>query len=631
MLQRLTPGRCVCFVAAVVLVLMVTATSSAQYTEPNSYLNPSVTVTLGTAEYSTSLPNDTNVFQQAIDDVAAAGGGKVIVPRGTYEIATVHLKSNVHVVFDGHSTISINTTGISPTANLSLFQMGEAGRVDNVSVRSINSLTRFKLDRAVHRRVRAFRVADANNFLISNFDLADTRTSFSGISLGWESQFGDNPDGTARIATAGTVEHFRSSNAHYGYGAIQAQGSRSVLFKDIESIGGVALRLETGFKLLNEALARGDRMESSIDNVTAEGLSSYQGQGALLFSPHGMHQGSISAQNVESFGSEYAVLVEDGSLHRFTAEEIIDLDLTEGTWESIAIDGVDATFTAGPIETRWVHLNDYPGERHRNGTDPSVYRLPDTPAFYAHPYRGPSIAPVTNAFLGDPTVSITNINSHGFSYSPDQISDPFPASVRRQVTIAGTPLAGRLLGDINDDEIWTSEDLDLLFDGLGTVTQGGAYDLVNSDGIANMDDVAYWLRNIMGTEYGDADLDGRVSFLDIERIAANFNQAGDWADGDFNNDAIVDQLDLDILEDFYAPHEADAQLTFQEAVTLAGLTSAPVLLGDCNLDRVVNFLDIPHFIASLTSGIHQAEADIDENGTVNFLDIPPFIAILSVN
>ena len=53
------------------------------------------------------------------------------------------------------------------------------------------------------------------------------------------------------------------------------------------------------------------------------------------------------------------------------------------------------------------------------------------------------------------------------------------------------------------------------------------------------------------------------------------------------------------------------------------------LLGDVNLDGVVDFLDIAPFIAVLTSRDFQAEADVDESGAVDFLDIPGFIAILS--
>ena len=53
------------------------------------------------------------------------------------------------------------------------------------------------------------------------------------------------------------------------------------------------------------------------------------------------------------------------------------------------------------------------------------------------------------------------------------------------------------------------------------------------------------------------------------------------------------------------------------------------LLGDVNLDGTVDFLDISPFIAVLSGGIDQAEADCNEDGVVNFLDISPFISILS--
>lgn len=54
-----------------------------------------------------------------------------------------------------------------------------------------------------------------------------------------------------------------------------------------------------------------------------------------------------------------------------------------------------------------------------------------------------------------------------------------------------------------------------------------------------------------------------------------------------------------------------------------------ILLGDVNQDGSVDFLDISPFIAVLSGGTFQAEADCNEDGSVNFLDISPFIAILS--
>ena len=57
--------------------------------------------------------------------------------------------------------------------------------------------------------------------------------------------------------------------------------------------------------------------------------------------------------------------------------------------------------------------------------------------------------------------------------------------------------------------------------------------------------------------------------------------------------------------------------------------SATFLLGDVNRDEIVNFLDISPFIALLSQGEFQVEADTNEDGGVSFLDISPFIQILS--
>ena len=55
----------------------------------------------------------------------------------------------------------------------------------------------------------------------------------------------------------------------------------------------------------------------------------------------------------------------------------------------------------------------------------------------------------------------------------------------------------------------------------------------------------------------------------------------------------------------------------------------PVLLGDVNIDGVVDFFDISPFIGILTNEGFQLEADINVDGEVNFFDISPFISILS--
>ena len=56
-----------------------------------------------------------------------------------------------------------------------------------------------------------------------------------------------------------------------------------------------------------------------------------------------------------------------------------------------------------------------------------------------------------------------------------------------------------------------------------------------------------------------------------------------------------------------------------------------VLLGDCDQDGDVDFLDIAPFISILSTNAFLEEADINQDGAVTFLDIAGFIAILAGN
>ena len=56
--------------------------------------------------------------------------------------------------------------------------------------------------------------------------------------------------------------------------------------------------------------------------------------------------------------------------------------------------------------------------------------------------------------------------------------------------------------------------------------------------------------------------------------------------------------------------------------------SETTLLGDVNLDGVVDFFDIAPFITLLSTQSFQAEADINLDLAVNFFDIAPLIDIL---
>ena len=53
-----------------------------------------------------------------------------------------------------------------------------------------------------------------------------------------------------------------------------------------------------------------------------------------------------------------------------------------------------------------------------------------------------------------------------------------------------------------------------------------------------------------------------------------------------------------------------------------------LLLGDVNLDGIVNLLDVAPFVQILSDGGFQSEADVNQDGAVDLLDVPPFVDLL---
>ncbi len=92
--------------------------------------------------------------------------------------------------------------------------------------------------------------------------------------------------------------------------------------------------------------------------------------------------------------------------------------------------------------------------------------------------------------------------------------------------------------------------------------------------------------------------------------------------------------EIDIPIEYLVDGDNSLRLTFtgngvlsSTALVVSTATPGPAL-GDVNLDGMVNFADIPAFIAVLQSGGCQAEADINFDGVVDFSDIPLFIELL---
>jgi len=106
---------------------------------------------------------------------------------------------------------------------------------------------------------------------------------------------------------------------------------------------------------------------------------------------------------------------------------------------------------------------------------------------------------------------------------------------------------------------------------------------------------------------------------------------GDTLNLDYNGDGISEEADDGTFTVIVTFNDLDDNLVGNALLTF-DVNNPPSnggLLGDVNLDTVVDFLDISPFILRLSTNEFQFEADIDGNGSVDFLDISPFIILLS--
>ena len=103
-------------------------------------------------------------------------------------------------------------------------------------------------------------------------------------------------------------------------------------------------------------------------------------------------------------------------------------------------------------------------------------------------------------------------------------------------------------GDFNGDGAVDVADLDRLTEAVTVGSKETRFDL-DGDGNVDSDDRAFWITDIKGTFFGDANLDRNVNASDLNLLALSWRSttATSWSQGDFNGDGNVNASDLNEL------------------------------------------------------------------------------------
>ncbi|MGJ8731971.1 MAG: hypothetical protein ACSHW4_02465 [Cellulophaga sp.] len=367
------------------------------YTPPTSY---AVTKDLVT-DYGVDKifsTDDSQKFQKAIDDVSAKGGGKLLIPKGNYSVSNVKLKSNVHIIVSDEAVIR---PSIRPNTdkNYAMFTFGkESDVIKNVSFSSASS-NKFIVDltKANNPNVAVFNFNNVDNFSISDFKILDKLTKFSSVTMGI-TKFNDKYFWPRN----GVVKNANTLNSDYGYGLVQVQAAKNVLYKKLKGTGGVTLRLETGWTFMN------DLQKGGVEDMFGENISCTNGNAAVMVSPHAMHNGKVYVNGITANSCGFAVRLEGG----FVSKKYSTPGLTKGTFSNVTISNVKATYGNKEAQLKPKHYKYMPCNlRSLINENPIVAE--------GESYNGPSISAIVNT--PNYTVNLDENSVEGIGFVEDYV------------------------------------------------------------------------------------------------------------------------------------------------------------------------------------------------------------------
>lgn len=346
-----------------------------------------------------SSSDQSEILQNAINEISNNGGGKLIIPKGVYNIANIYMKSNVHILVHNEAVLRLINSGKKTSVCMFIFSTEEekGTYIENCSIRGLNGsyIVDYSFMQPGKNAGARFIISRlVKNFLIADAVIKDNYTKFCGIIFVPAGKTGADKLDVSRPVN-GEIRNCKIFNADSGYGLCQLHGAQSLYFRNLYAKGGVTLRLESG---------AGGRYAGVFD-IQAKNIKNENGRAAVMMNPHTTHNGTVKIDSVWSKSSSACLLLHRGFIDRKHKD---DPNATIGSYASDSeINNVHAIFgTDAQVDNKEVYVLE---------PDPEMYKL------YRNnnhgnrvSFDGPSIAAAFSTLGDDWSVKITNLTSEGF-------------------------------------------------------------------------------------------------------------------------------------------------------------------------------------------------------------------------
>ena len=261
---------------------------------------------------SSQTKDQSQKLQSAINDISKKGGGKLIVPKGTYVFYNVYMNSNVHLVVDKEAVFKpflgektkTNMLNFGVPSDVFKSNGEKETYIENASIRASNgkfTVDYSDVDPNVAWGIRFISCGQVKNFLISDFNVKDAFTTYCSVIF-TPAKYKGSRDWSVSRPTNGEIRNISIIDASPGYGLCQLHGAQSLYFEDLYAEGGVTLRLETG--------AGGDYV--GVYDIQAKNIVNKDGKTTLLMGPHIAQNGRVLVDGIKAISTGYAVTMGDG-------------------------------------------------------------------------------------------------------------------------------------------------------------------------------------------------------------------------------------------------------------------------------------------------------------------------------